>query len=89
VVPTAVLLPLDTRRIKLFEKIVPVFITDKLTPEGKVAQGTSPHTVEFVTGVDSAQFAIEPTPWATLIPTIYNANTLGIRPDLVKRPIDT
>jgi putative spermidine/putrescine transport system substrate-binding protein len=89
VVPTGVLLPLDTQRIKLFDKIVPVFITGKLTPEAKVAQGTAPHTVEFVTGADSAQLAAEPTRWATLIPTIYNADTLGIRPDLVKRPIDT
>jgi putative spermidine/putrescine transport system substrate-binding protein len=89
VVPTGVLLPLDTQRIKLFDKIVPVFITGKLTPEAKVAQGTAPHTVEFVTGANSAQLAAEPTRWATLIPTIYNADTLGIRPDLVKRPIDT
>jgi putative spermidine/putrescine transport system substrate-binding protein len=89
VVPTGVLLPLDTQRIKLFDKIVPVFITGKLTPEAKVAQGTAPHTVEFVTGADSAHLAAEPTRWATLIPTIYNADTLGIRPDLVKRPIDT
>jgi putative spermidine/putrescine transport system substrate-binding protein len=89
VVPTGVLLPLDTQRIKLFDMIVPVFSTGKLTPEAKVAQGTAPHTVEFVTGADSAQLAAEPTRWATLIPTIYNADTLGIRPDLVKRPIDT
>jgi len=74
---------------KLFEKIAPVFITGKLTPESAVAQGTAPHTVDFVTGADSAQFAKEPTSWATLIPTIYNADTLGIRPDLVKRPIET
>ena len=25
----------------------------------------------------------------TLIPTIYNADTLGIRPDLIGRPIDS
>ena len=33
-------------------------------------------------------FAKTPTQWMTLIPTIYNADTLGIRPDLIKRPID-
>jgi putative spermidine/putrescine transport system substrate-binding protein len=89
VVPTGVLQPLDTRKIKLFDKIVPIFTTGKLTPASKVAQGTAPHTVEFVTGADAAQFAAEPTRWATLIPTIYNADTLGIRPDLIKRPIET
>ena len=25
----------------------------------------------------------------TLIPTVYNADTLGIRPDLIKRPINS
>ena len=28
-----------------------------------------------------------PTEFVTLIPTVYNADTLGIRPDLIKRPI--
>ena len=37
VVPTGVLQPLDARKIKLFEKIVSVFITGKLTPEPAVA----------------------------------------------------
>ena len=27
--------------------------------------------------------------WMTLIPTVYNADTLGIRPDLIKRPIES
>ncbi|PON09920.1 ABC transporter substrate-binding protein, partial [Candidatus Entotheonella serta] len=34
-------------------------------------------------------FANEPTQWMTLIPTVYNADTLGIRPDLINRPIDS
>ncbi|MFX8668549.1 hypothetical protein ABTM51_20440, partial [Acinetobacter baumannii] len=51
--------------------------------------GTAPHTVGFVEGKDSVKFAKAPTQWLTLIPTIYNADTLGIRPDLVGRPITT
>jgi len=35
------------------------------------------------------EFMPEPTGWMTLIPTIYNADTLGIRPDLIDRPIET
>jgi putative spermidine/putrescine transport system substrate-binding protein len=35
-------------------------------------------------GIDLQRF----TRWATLIPTLYNADTLGLRPDLVKRPIE-
>jgi putative spermidine/putrescine transport system substrate-binding protein len=67
VVPTGVLLPLDTQRIKVFDNIVPVFISGQLTPETWVAQGAAPQTVAFVTGTDSPQLASEPArcfrPW--------------------------
>ena len=85
--PTGVLQPMDVKKIKLFDKIVPIFTTGKLTPDSPVAQGTAPHTISFVDGPESKTFAGKQTGWATLIPTIYNADTLGIRPDLVGRKI--
>ena len=87
VFPAGVMQPMDVTKIKYFDKIVPLFITGKLTPESVIAQGTAPHTVGFVEAADSTTFAKEPTNWMTLIPTIYNADTLGIRPDLVGREI--
>ena len=87
VFPAGVLQPMDTKKIKLFDKIVPIFTTGKLTPGSQVAQGTAPSTVGFVEGQASRKFAAAPTEWATMIPTIYNADTLGIRPDLTGRPI--
>jgi putative spermidine/putrescine transport system substrate-binding protein len=87
VFPAGVLQPMDTSKIKYFDKIVPLFVTGKLTPESVIAQGTAPHSVGFVESADSTTFATEPTQWMTLIPTIYNADTLGIRPDLVGRDI--
>ena len=87
VFPANVLQPMDVRRIKNYDKIVSIFTTGKLTPDSPVAQGSAPHTVGFVEGPTSTKFAAVPTGWMTLIPTIYNADTLGIRPDLVGRPI--
>ena len=87
VFPAGVIQPLDTRKLKYYDQISPLFITGKLTPESVIAQGTAPHTVGFVESKDSKTFAKSPTEWMTLIPTIYNADTLGIRPDLVGRPI--
>ena len=87
VFPANVLQPMDVRRIKNYDKIVPIFTTGKLTPDSPVAQGSAPHTVGFVEGPTSTKFAAASTGWMTLIPTIYNADTLGIRPDLVGRPI--
>jgi putative spermidine/putrescine transport system substrate-binding protein len=87
--PTGNLQAMDTSKIKLFDKISPIFTTGKLTPESVVAQGTAPSTVGFIAEPGSKEFATEVTNWMTLIPTIYNADTLGIRPDLIGRPIDT
>ncbi|MBR9882801.1 MAG: extracellular solute-binding protein [Oceanospirillales bacterium] len=85
--PAGTMQPMNTSRLKNFDKISQLFITGKLNKDSEIAQGTAPHTVGFVEGKESVQFASEPTNWMTLIPTIYNADTLGIRPDLVGRPI--
>jgi putative spermidine/putrescine transport system substrate-binding protein len=87
VFPSGVLQPLDVKKIKYFEEIVPLFKTGKVTPTASVGQGTAPYKVSFVEGPNSTKFASAPTEWMTLIPTIYNADTLGIRPDLVGKPI--
>src|SRR3984957_15327429 len=63
VFPTGVLQPMDTKRIKNYDKIVPIFITGKLTPTSTIAQGTAPHTVGFVEGKDSVKFAKKSTEW--------------------------
>ncbi len=80
---------MDTSKIKNYDKIVGTFKSGKLTPESVIAQGTAPHSVGFVEGPNGKTFADSETGWMTLIPTIYNADTLGIRPDLIGRPISS
>lgn len=89
-VPSGNMLAMDGKKIKNFDKITPVFTRGQL-PSGKTIgdQGTAPKKVMFVEGENSTKFSIAPTQWATLIPTVYNADTLGIRPDLIKRPINS
>ncbi|MFN4211475.1 MAG: twin-arginine translocation signal domain-containing protein, partial [Devosia sp.] len=89
VFPTGVIQPMDTSRLTYYDKIVPLFKTGKVLPDSVIAQGTAPHTVGFVDGPDSKEFAKGETGWFTMVPTIYNADTLGIRPDLVGRDITT
>jgi len=88
VFPTGVMQPMDAKKIKLVDKIVPIFTKGKLTPDSKPQQGTTPYSVGFVDGPNGTTFAKEQTNWMTLIPTIYNADTLGIRPDMVGKPIN-
>ncbi len=78
---------MDISRLKYFDKIVGIFKDGRLTPTSKIAQGTAPHTVSFVEKPGDKQFAAGMTNWYTMVPTIYNADTLGIRPDLIGRPI--
>lgn len=87
--PTGNLQAMDTGRIANYDKIVGIFRSGKLTPESVIAQGTAPHTVGFIESPEATSFATGETRWMTLIPTIYNADTLGIRPDLIGRPIDS
>ncbi len=89
VFPAGVIQPMDTSRLTYYDKVVPLFKNGKLTPDSEIAQGTAPHTVGFVEGADSKTFASSETQWFTMMPTIYNADTLGIRPDLVGREITT
>src|SRR3978361_511391 len=42
VFPTGGLQPMDTRRIKEYDRIVPIFTSGKLTPGSTVGQGTAP-----------------------------------------------
>jgi putative spermidine/putrescine transport system substrate-binding protein len=89
-VPSGNILSLDAKKIKEFDNITPIFTKGEL-PNGKKIgdQGTAPKKVMFLEAENSTTFAKEPTQWVTLIPTVYNADTLGIRPDLIKRPIES
>ena len=87
--PTGNLQAMDISKIANYDKIVGIFRDGKLTPESVIAQGTAPHSVGFVEGPGSTTFSTQDSGWMTLIPTIYNADTLGIRPDLIGRPIDS
>ena len=87
-IPSGNIQPLNARKIREFDNITPVFTKGEL-PNGKKigGQGTAPWKVLYLEGPGSTQFSKAPTEYVTLIPTVYNADTLGIRPDLIKRPI--
>lgn len=80
---------IDVAKIKLWDRIVPIFTQGKY-PDGKEVsrQGTLPYEIQYVEGLEAKSFAGSPTGHASLLPQIYNADTLGIRPDLIGRPIE-
>jgi putative spermidine/putrescine transport system substrate-binding protein len=90
VVPSGNLQAIDVSKITDFDKIVTIFTTNKFDgARVETSQGTSPYKVMYLADQDAKEFAPEPTNWATLIPFQYNADTLGYRPDLVGRNIES
>src|SRR6266478_1691660 len=90
IVPSGNLRGIDTARIKYYDQIVPIFTKGKL-PDGKpvAMQGISPIKVAYLAAEKSKEFSKDPSQWMSVIPTVYNADTLGIRPDLISHPIDS
>ncbi|KQP67644.1 ABC transporter substrate-binding protein [Methylobacterium sp. Leaf112] len=86
-IPSGNIQGMDARRIKQADNITPVFTKGEVAGKKIGDQGTAPKKVFYLEGQNSKNFAGSATEWITLIPTTYNADTLGIRPDLIKRPI--
>ena len=89
IIPTGNLLGIDTKRIKNADKITTLFTKGEVGGKKVGDQGTAPKKVMYLDKPDAKTFASTPTQFMTLIPTVYNADTLGIRPDLIKRPIES
>ena len=89
ILPTGNLLGIDTKRIKNADKITSLFTKGEVGGKKVGDQGTAPKKVMYVEAPTSKTFSATPTQYMTLIPTVYNADTLGIRPDLIKRPIES
>ena len=87
-VPRGIIQPVDLTKYKWWDKVVPIF-TKGQYPDGREVsrQGINPYEVQYVEGPDAREFHDGPTGFATAIPTVYNADTLGIRPDLLGREV--
>ena len=89
VVPTGNLVGLDTKRIKLADEITPALTRGEVGGRKLGSQGLAPWKILYMEGREAKGFAAKQTEWMTIIPTVYNADTLGIRPDRISRPIES
>jgi putative spermidine/putrescine transport system substrate-binding protein len=90
IVPSGNLQGIDVKKIKYYDQIVPIFTKGLLPNDKKIAmEGIAPIKVAYLKGVKAKDFSETPSQWMSVIPTVYNADTLGIRPDLIKRPIES
>lgn len=85
-----VLQAIPVNKVKDWDKTIPLF-TKSEYPDGRKAplQGTAPYKVLYTTDASGQKFHDGPTEWLTGVPTVTNADTLGIRPDLLSRPVNS
>ena len=83
-----VLQTIEVAKFKNWDTTLPLFTKSEYADGRKAStQGVAPFTVLYATDASGSKFSPTPTEFLTGVPTITNADTLGIRPDLVERPV--
>ncbi len=86
-VPQGATQAVEISKIKNWGDLTPLFTEGKFAGKEVSRQGDSPFEFMYREAKDGKTFAKAPTAFASFCPGVYNADTLGIRPDLVGRPI--
>jgi putative spermidine/putrescine transport system substrate-binding protein len=80
--------PIDTKRIKDFDKITNLVKTGKLAPNAQEGQGDAPYK-HFWLDKDNKRTAKGPTRYVTAIPAFHNADSIGYNPKATGRKIES
>ncbi|MDX6804803.1 ABC transporter substrate-binding protein [Terrihabitans rhizophilus] len=74
---------IEVARIKEFDNILPIFTKGEIDGAPVSRQGISPYEAMYIEKPDSTELHDGVTQWATFLPQVYNADSIGYRPDLV------
>lgn len=88
-VPQGALQGIEIARIKNWGDLTPLYTEGTFAGNEVSRQGDSPFEFIYRDAADSNNFASGKTDFVNFVPGVYNADTLGIRPDLVGREITT
>ena len=86
-----ILQTIPVAKVQHWDKTIPLFTKGEY-PDGRKAprQGVMPLNVLYATSPAGEKVTDgTPTEWLSGVPTVTNADTLGTRPDLVERPINS
>jgi putative spermidine/putrescine transport system substrate-binding protein len=83
-------LPIPVSKYKWWDTSMPLFTKGEY-PDGRKAsvEGGAPIKFQYYADKDGSKLSPMPTDYLTSIPSLTNADTLGIRPDLVGRKIES
>ncbi|MEO1017439.1 MAG: extracellular solute-binding protein [Pseudomonadota bacterium] len=74
---------IERSKIKEFDNILPIFTKGELDGHEIPRQGISPYQAMYITEPDSRELHEGVTDWMTFLPQVYNADSIGYRPDLI------
>ena len=87
-VPRGIYQAVEPAKITHWDKATTIYRDGQLEGKQISRQGVSPHEVMYFTDADAREIADGNTDYATMIPGVFNADTLGIQPDAIGRPIN-
>ena len=85
--PQGVVQGVEIAKIKNWAQLTPLYTEGTFAGKEVSRQGDSPFEFIYRDGKDGKNFAAGKTDWVNFVPSVFNADTLGIRPDLVGREI--
>jgi putative spermidine/putrescine transport system substrate-binding protein len=83
--PAKVFQPIDTQRVKEWDKITNLTKTGKLTPESPVGQGEAPYKVMWCG--EKGTKVTGPSRYVIMVSAWHNADSIGYNPKATGRPI--
>jgi putative spermidine/putrescine transport system substrate-binding protein len=86
-VARGILQGIEVKRIKEFDNILPIFTKGEYEGKKVSRQGISPYEAMYVESKDSTKIVEGVHDWMTFLPQVYNADSMGYRPDLIGRKI--
>jgi len=78
---------IDSKKIKEFGGILPIFTTGVYEGRKISRQGISPYEVMYTDGPEAKKILEGQQQWLTFLPQVFNADSLGYRPDKVGREV--
>jgi putative spermidine/putrescine transport system substrate-binding protein len=85
--PAGVTQAVAIKRIKNWDQLTPLYTKGVFNGKEVSRIGDAPFPLMYRDSRDARTVAGQITDWATFVPGVFNADTLGIRPDLVGKPI--
>ena len=85
--PAKVWQPIDTKKIKDWDKVTNLTKTGRLTPESSVGQGDAPYLFLWVD--ENGNKVKGPSQYISMCPAFHNADSIGYNPKATGRPIES